>query len=140
MATLQASMKWAGGVAFEGKSVFGFPIRTDAGKPAGGQDSGYKPTELLLFGVAGCTGIDIVRILEKQRQKLTALEIEVTAHQNEDYPKPLHTFEIKYIFRGENLDEKKVAMAIELSESKYCVVSQTFVAPARVTTSFEIVD
>ncbi len=135
---LTAKMNWAGGLKFEGTSIFGHKIATDAAKEAGGKEDGFKPTELLLYGIAGCTGIDIVRILEKQRQQLTSLEIRLTAHQNEDYPKPFHTVEVKYIASGPNLDEKKLAKAIELSESKYCVVSQTIAHETKVVTSYEI--
>ncbi len=135
---VEVKMKWGGGLRFEGTSAFGHTMITDGGKQAGGEEAGFKPTELVLFGIAGCTGIDVVRILEKQRQKLTSLVIEVTGHQNNDFPKPFHTFEIKYIARGENLDEKKLAKAIELSESKYCMVSQTMQSVAQVNTSFEI--
>lgn len=135
---MKAKMNWAGGLKFEGTSAFGHRIATDGSKSAGGQEDGYKPTELLLYAMAGCAGIDIVRILQKQKQKLTSLEIEVTAHQNEDYPRPFHTVEVKFIARGDSLDEKKLAMAIELSESKYCVVSQTVANMAKVTTSYEI--
>lgn len=136
---MKAKMNWTGGLKFEGTSAFGHKIATDGAKGAGGQEDGYKPTELLLYGMAGCAGIDIVRILQKQRQKLTSLEIEVTAHQNEDYPRPFHTIEIKFIARGNDLDEKKLAMAIDLSESKYCVVSQTVANQTRVITSYEVV-
>ncbi len=88
---VSVKMNWAGGMKFEGMSVFGHKIVTDGSKSAGGEESGFKPTELLFYGIAGCTGIDVVRILEKQRQQLTSLEIEVTGHQNENYPKPFHT-------------------------------------------------
>lgn len=135
---VSAKMKWAGGMAFEGVSEWGHKIKTDAGKKGGGQEAGFKPTELFLYGIAACTGIDVVRILEKQRQKLTSLEIELIAHQNDDYPKPFHTVEVKYIAKGDQLDEKKLAQAIELSESKYCVVSQTVQQPGKVVTSYEI--
>ena len=137
---ITAKMKWAGGLKFEGTSAFGHKIATDGSKQAGGQEDGYKPTELLLYGIAGCTGIDVVRILEKQRQKLTSLEIELTGHHNEEYPKPFHTIEVKYIARGENLDEQKLAKAIELSESKYCMVSQTVEHVGKVVTSWEIIE
>ncbi len=136
---LSVKMKWAGKLQFEGTSVFGHKIITDGAKSAGGDEAGYKPTELLLYGVAGCTGIDVVRILEKQRQKLSSLEIEVQGFQGEEYPRPFHTVEIKFIARGENLDEKKLVQAIELSESKYCVVSQTLAGKTKVTTSYEII-
>ena len=136
---IDVKMRWAGGIRFEGEGAFGHTIVTDGATRSGGEEAGFKPTELLLFGIASCTGVDVVRILEKQRQKLTSLEIEVKAHQNDNYPKPFHTFEVKYIARGENLDEKKLVKAIELSEGKYCVVSQTMESEARVTTSYEII-
>ena len=138
MPQLTAKMKWAGGLKFEGLSTFGHKVVTDISKTAGGEESGYRPTELLLFGMASCSGVDVVRIMEKQRQKLIALEIEIVAHQDESYPKPFHTIEVKYIARGENLDEKKLAKAIELSETKYCVVSQTVQRETKVVTSYEI--
>jgi putative redox protein len=136
---IEVKMSWAGGMKFEGTSLFGHKMVTDGAKSAGGGESGFKPTELLLYGVAGCTGIDVVGILKKQRQRLTSLEIEVRAEQGETYPKPFHTFEVKYIAKGTDLDEKKLAKAIELSESKFCVVSQTVASPAEVKTSFEII-
>jgi putative redox protein len=132
-------MKWAGGLKFEGTGAFGHKIATDGGKQAGGQESGYKPTELMFFGLAGCAGIDVINIMEKMRQKITTLEIEVVAHQNDDYPKPFHTVEVKFIVRGENVDPDKLARAIALSEEKYCAVSQTIQIPGKVTTSYEIV-
>jgi putative redox protein len=135
---LTAKMTWAGGLKFEGTSAFGQKIATDGSKEAGGNEDGAKPTELMLYAIAGCTGIDVVRILEKQRQQLTSLEIELIAHQNENYPKPFHTIEVKFIATGIDLDEKKLAKAIELSESKYCVVSQTIERETKVVTSYEI--
>ncbi len=135
---LTAKMKWAGGLKFEGTSAYGHKIATDGSKEAGGQEEGFKATELLLFGIAGCTGIDVVRILEKQRQELTSLEIELIAHNQDEYPKPFHTIEVRYIASGADLDEKKLARAIELSESKYCVVSQTVQRETKVITSYRI--
>jgi len=132
-------MTWAGGLKFEGTGAFGHKISTDGGKKAGGNEDGYKPTELLLYAIAGCTGIDVVRILEKQRQELTALEIEILAHQQDEYPKPFHTIEVKFTARGKNLSEAKVAKAIELSEAKYCVVSQTIQQETKMVVTHEVV-
>jgi putative redox protein len=137
---MEVRMQWKGGLAFEGTSAFGSVVRTDAAREVGGEESGAKPTELLLYGIAGCTGIDILRILEKQRQEITDLSIRVEAEQNEDYPKPFHTVRVHYIATGKGLDPRRLAKAIELSESKYCVVSQTVQQPATVTTSWEIVE
>jgi putative redox protein len=135
---VEAKVKWAGGIKFEGTSVFGLPIATDGGKAAGGSESGYKPTELVLFGLAGCTGVDVVTILKKQRQELTGFEIEVTGYQPDQYPKPFNKIEVKYIFTGKNLDATKIENAIALSEGKYCMVSQSLSGMAKITTSFEI--
>ena len=68
MSKVTAKMKWVGGLKFEGTSVFGHRIATDGGKGAGGQEDGYKPTELLLYGIAGCAGIDVVRIHHRQTE------------------------------------------------------------------------
>jgi putative redox protein len=134
---VEVSMKWDGGLKFSATGAWGRPLSVDAARESGGNEDGYKPTELLLWGVAGCTGIDIVRILEKKRQRLESLEIRVQAEQNGDYPKPFHTVRVHYVARGD-VDETALAKAIELSESKYCIVSQTIQEPATVTTSFEI--
>ena len=134
-------MKWVGGLKFEGTSVYGHKITTDSSEEFGGKGEGYSPTELILFGLAGCTGIDVVRILKKQRQKLTELEIEVKSHQvDKGHPRPFYAIEIKYIARGEDLDENRLVQAIELSEGKYCTVSQTLKEQVEVSTSYEIED
>ncbi|MBD3257772.1 osmotically inducible protein OsmC [candidate division GN15 bacterium] len=138
--TVTAKMAWQGGLKFQATSAFGNTIIADGSKQAGGNEEGAKPTEYLLYGMAGCTGIDVIRILQKQRQEITALEIELIAHQQDEYPKPFHTIEVKYRAKGKNLDPNKLAKAIELSEAKYCVVSQTVQTECKVVTSHEVVD
>jgi len=133
-------MKWAGGIRFEGTSGFGHPIVMDGSKKAGGNESGYQATELVLFALAGCTGIDVVKILEKMRQELTGVEIEVNGYQPDEYPKPYNKIEIKYIFKGKNLDKNKIEKAINLSEDKYCMVSLSLKGVARITSSYEIIE
>ena len=134
---INIKMNWSGGLKFEGTTEWGHKIVTDSSKTAGGEEAGYKPTELMFYGLAGCTGIDVVRILEKQRQDLKSLEIEVIGYHGEEYPKPFHTVEMKFIATG-NVDPKKLAKAIELSEEKYCMVSQTIARETKVTFDFEV--
>ena len=129
---------WKGGLKFEGNSVFGNPVVTDGAKSVGGGEEGAKPTELLLFGLAGCTGMDVLKMLQKMRQKVTHFELEVTGRQPDDYPKPFETVEVRYIFRGENLDPRKLEQAISLSQEKYCAVSLTVERKCTVVTSYEI--
>ncbi len=135
---MSVKMDWKGKMKFEGTGKFGNKIITDGPKGFGGEESGCKPTELLLYGIAGCTGIDVVKIMERMKQNLTDLSIEVIAHQKDEYPKFFHDFEIKYYAKGVDLDESKLAEAIELSHSKFCSVSQTMEEKATVSTSYEI--
>jgi len=135
---IEAKMKWQGGLKFEGTSAFGHKLATDGSKKAGGKEEGYKPTELVLFGLAGCTGIDVVKILKKMRQEVTDLELEVQGFQPEEYPKPYNKINVKYIFIGKNLDRKKVEKAVNLSEDKYCMVSQSLKGLARINIEIEI--
>ncbi len=137
---VEAKLKWVGGRRFEGVSTWGFPIATDISKNSGGAESGYRPTELLMFALAGCTGVDVVNILEKMRQKITSVEVTVTGQQPESFPKPFNHIEVKYLFRGENLDREKVRQAVELSEGKYCSVSQTLAGVAKIVSTIEIVE
>lgn len=137
---IEAKLKWTDGIRFEGTSIFGHKIATDGTKEAGGSENGYKPTELVLFGLAGCTGVDVVKILGKMQQEVTGIEIEVKGSQPDQYPKPFNKIEINYIFTGKNLDEKKIAKAINLSEEKYCMVSQSLKGMAKITTSYKIIE
>ena len=138
MGQLTAKMNWVEGTQFEGTGVFGTKITVDTPKKAGGSEQGYKPTELLLFSMAGCTAVDVIRILQKQRQDVHSLEVEVTAHHRDEYPKPFHTIEVKYIAKGKDLDKRKLEKAIELSEQKYCMVSQTVARETEVVCSSEV--
>lgn len=137
---IEAKLKWTDGIRFEGTSIFGHKIATDGAKEAGGTENGYKPTELVIFGLAGCTGVDVIKILKKMQQDVTGLEIEVKASHPETYPKPFNRIEIHYIFTGKKLDEKKIEKAINLSEEKYCMVSQSLKGMANITTSYKIIE
>jgi len=135
-----AKLKWAGNMKFDGRSKFGLPISTDAARKSGGTEEGYAPMELVMFGLAGCTGVDVVRIMQKKRQNLTGLEIEVSGFQPDEYPKPFNRIEIKYVFYGNGLEAGKIEQAISLSEEKYCSVSQSLAGTAKIVSSYKIVE
>lgn len=101
---------------------------------------GFRPAQLVLMGLAGCTGMDVVSILDKKRQDLTEIEIEIIGHQPDNYPKPYETIEVKFTVKGNNINPDDVARAISLSESKYCIVSQTLQTEVEVKSSFEVVN
>ena len=99
---------------------------------------GVSPMQLLLLGVGGCTAIDIVDILRKQRQPLDDLEVQVTGDRAEDYPKPWRAMHIHYILYGSGLDSRKVERAIELSVEKYCGAHATVAGVAEMSHDYEI--
>jgi putative redox protein len=104
------------------------------------ENSGMKPSELILSALAGCASVDVVDILAKKRTPLTHLEVQVSAEQDADPPWTFRKIYIKFLVKGEGLTEKNVAQAIELSEEKYCSVAATLRGKAEIITSFEILE
>ncbi len=137
---MNVSMDWQKGHKFSGRSAFGHEISTDGSKQAGGQEDGYKPTELLLFGMAGCSGIDVVLIAEKMHQEITGLKINVNADRREEHPRAFNKIHLEYIVTGRNIDPDKLEKIIALSEEKYCSVGATLNGVARITHSYKIVE
>jgi putative redox protein len=101
---------------------------------------GMKPSELLLVSLGGCTAYDVVNILEKKRQKLTGLEVAVSAEQDEDPPWTFRKIHLHYTLRGKELKEKAVQDAIELSEEKYCSVAATVRGVAEIDYEYTIIE
>ena len=100
---------------------------------------GIKPSDLLLIGLAACSAVDVVDILQKKRMPLSRLEISATGEQDQDPPWTFRKIHLHYTIGGKNLTEKAVAQAIQLSEEKYCSVAATIRATAEITTKFEII-
>jgi putative redox protein len=101
---------------------------------------GMKPSELLCAALGSCTAVDVVGILRKKRQKLTGLEITVTAEQSEDYPRPFTSFHLHYVVTGVGIKPEDVQRAIELSDEKYCSVAATLRPAVTLTHDFEVVE
>jgi len=104
------------------------------------ENTGMKPSELLLSALAGCASVDVVDILSKKRTPLSFLEVEMRAEQDADPPWTFRKIYMKFIVKGEGLIEKNVAQAIELSEEKYCSVAATLRGEAEIITSFQILE
>jgi len=101
---------------------------------------GMSPSQLVLVGLGGCTGYDVVGILKKKRQQLTGLSITVTGEQQADPPWPYHKIHLHYEVRGKGLREKAVRDAIEISEQKYCSVAATLRGVAEITYDYTIIE
>jgi len=130
------NVKWNGKRQFIGRCPSGHDLVMDASSDIGGQDQGPRPTEALLSAIGGCTGIDVIMILEKMQQKVTAYHMEISGKRNDTEPKYFTDIHINYVLTGENLSEDRVARAIELSRDKYCGVMHSL--KANITTSYEI--
>jgi putative redox protein len=102
--------------------------------------TGMSPSQLLLVGLGGCTGYDVVDILLKRRQQLTGLEIVVTGEQDADPPWAYRKIHVHYVVHGRGLREKAVRHAIALSEEKYCSVAATVRGVAEITQDYTIVE
>ncbi len=135
MKTLKS--RWTGGMQFTANTDTGHTIITDSPVDKGGQDSGPRPSELPLVGLAGCTGVDIVMILEKMKVKFDSLEISIEADPAEEHPKIWQEIRVKFTFTG-NPDPKKVERAIKLSHEKYCSVGAMLGAAAKISYEYEI--
>ena len=98
------------------------------------------PMELLLIALGSCTGVDVISILKKKRQRVTDYRIEVSGERREEFPRSYTRLSVKHIVRGRGLSEAAVARAIELSDQKYCSVAATLRGSAEIVTSYEIVE
>jgi putative redox protein len=105
---------------------------------AGGEGPGVSPMQMLLLGLGGCTMYDVVNILQKQRQSLANVEIEIDGQRGEEGARPWQTIHLHYIVSGRDLDPKKVERAIDLSVEKYCGAHATLSGVATITHDFEI--
>jgi putative redox protein len=110
----------------------------DAAVTGGGQNSGPRPMELLLFGLGGCTGMDVASILRKKRQPFTGLEMNLSGDRAPENPKRFTAIHNEYVVHGKGVDPKAVADAIRLSEERYCSARACFNCP--VTSSFRIIE
>ncbi|MGM0409893.1 MAG: OsmC family protein [Bacillota bacterium] len=120
---MDMNVKWKGGLEFESQLPSGHSVTVDAKKESGGNDNGPRPTELILNGLAGCTGVDVIMILKKMNQEVVDFDMEVKSERAEEHPRRFTDIHLIYKFKGHNLDEKKVERAINLSEEKYCSAS-----------------
>ncbi|NMB46447.1 MAG: OsmC family protein [Firmicutes bacterium] len=134
---MQVNISWTDGMEFVADAG-GHSWNMDASLEAGGSDQGPRPTELLLSAIGGCTGIDIVSILQKMQQPLTGLRVEVSGERAAEHPRRFTHITLRYIVTGKGLARDRVTRAVQLSIEKYCSVLHSM--NAEVDYSFEIIE
>lgn len=137
---MEAKIIYVDGMQFVGEGGnSGNAIIMDADASVGGRNTGVRPTELLLIGLGGCSGMDIVSILKKKKQDIRGLEIKVRGEKADNYPKRFTEMEIEFIVTGNNISEDAVKRAVELSMDKYCSVKATLEGSVKISFSYRIV-
>jgi len=129
-----ATVKWVAREEFQATLPSGHSVPFDADRK---HNTAPGPMEMLLGALGACTSVDVVSILEKKRQKLSTLEIEISGERAQDPPSVWTKIEMFYRLSGQ-LDEKAVRDAIELSQNKYCSVAAMLRKTAAITYRFEI--
>ena len=127
---------------FEAQGMSGVPVQIDAAEDIGGHNAGSRPMELLLMGLGGCTAIDVLLIMKKQRQIVEDLQISVSGEREKvegTQMTPFRKINIHFKFKG-NIQEDKAQKAIEMSMEKYCSATAQFSSSAEITSSFEVLE
>lgn len=128
---------WADGMRFVHRSASGHAVVTDAPVDKGGGGTAPSPMELVVLGLIGCTGVDVVSILKKMRQPLESCEVEAASERAEDHPRVYTRIRVTYTLRGD-LDPKKVRRAVELSAQTFCSVSAMLRGTTEITSEIRI--
>ncbi len=133
-------VRWVDRRQLVGWDEKGHGIVMDGPAEGAGEGTGVRPIELVLYGLAGCTAMDVVSVLEKKRLDVRGVEITVSGEQFvDDFPHYYKEIALEYTVTGLDVPDAAVARAIELSETKYCSVKGTLGPQVKVTTSFRVV-
>ena len=138
---MECKVNWlpSAGMAFMAETGTGHILNMDGAPDAGGRNLAPRPMELMLAGAGGCTAFDVVLILQRSRQNISACEVSIQAERAETDPKVFTKINLHFSVKGFNLDPSKVERAIHLSHDKYCSATAMLGKTAEITHSFEIV-
>jgi len=135
MSESKASVTWQENKAFMGVSPSGHEVQIDADK-----EKGASPMELILLGLGGCASYDVVSILQKSRQEVQNVRCELTAKRAETVPAVYTDIHMHFIVTGQNIKDKQVEKAVNLSAEKYCSASRMLAqGGVNITHDFEII-
>ena len=128
------------GMRFDAESGSGHHVTLDAAEHGGGENAGFRPMGLLLVGLAGCTGMDVISILRKKRQEVTGYEVHVRGVRAEEHPMVFVEITVEHVVTGHQIQPEAVARAIELSQEHYCGAGATLGKVAHLTHTYRIVE
>ena len=137
---MKARIKWIQDVMFLGESGSGHSVVLDGAPEAGGRNLGFRPMEMMLVGLGGCSAFDVMMLLKRGREQVTDCVVELDARRAETDPKVFTKIEMRYVVTGRSLDRKKVERAVSLSAEKYCSASAIMAKTAEITHTVEIIE
>ena len=128
----EVNTRWIDNMAFE-TEISGYKLIIDADPDVGGEDLGPRPKPFMLAALGGCTGMDVIFILEKMRVEVKSLNVKVEGELTEEHPRRFTKMHITYEIEGDDLPMDKVRKAVTLSEDRYCGVSAVYKEVMEVT-------
>ena len=124
--TNKITTEWKGGMTFESDNPSGKTLMMDTDVEGSNERFGLSPKALMLSSLAGCTGLDVVSVLEKMKVNDYEFKMDVSGELTNEHPKYYHKVKLDYHFYGKDLNEKKIKKAVDLSVDKYCGVMEMF--------------
>lgn len=138
---MECKVAWLGtdGMAFSAETGSGHLINMDGAPEAGGKNLAPRPMEMLLAGAGGCSAFDVVLILQRSRQAISACNVTLKAERATEDPKVFTKINLHFQVKGKDLDPAKVDRAIKLSHDKYCSATAMLAKTAELSYSIELV-
>jgi len=132
MAATKTTLEWQGDMSFA-VDLQGHRFTVDADARFGGKNQGPRPKHLVLSALGGCTGMDLVSLLQKMKMPFDSLAVEVEGESAEEHPQVYKRILIRYVLKGAELDREKIDKAVALSLQKYCAVHAMLSGSAQIT-------
>ncbi len=137
---MEARVKWVGDMSFVGESGSGHAVAMDGAPRFGGRNLAPRPMEMVLIGLGGCNGFDIVKLLKDAGQKVHGVELHLEAERADTEPAVFTRIKGRYTVTGYDLDERQVRQAVESSAERHSSASRMLEKTARITYDYEIVE
>ncbi len=135
-----AKISWVEGALFVAEAGSGHTITMDGSPDVGGRNLAARPMEVVLLGMGGCTAIDVVSMLKKQRQDIEGVEVSLVAERADEHPKVFNQVKLVYTVRGRKLSKALVERAVALSDEKYCSATAMVRKSANITHEVVLVE
>lgn len=137
---MEITLNWKGKMSFEGSGDSGFLQKMDSDDAVGGESGAARPMEFIALGLAGCTAMDVISILQKKKQPINNFQVLVHMERAEEHPKVFTRAVIEYLVTGKDVDESALLRAIELSAEKYCPAQAMLVKAFPIQLEYKMLD